>query len=65
MNFAYFCKTRLLAMLSLLLTAMLLSPSAQALPSFARQTGMACTACHTQSFGPNLNAYGRSFKLNG
>lgn len=42
-----------------------LSGSAQAVPSFARQTGMACTACHTQAFGPNLNAYGRSFKLNG
>jgi hypothetical protein len=38
---------------------------AQAIPSFARQTGMACTACHTQAFGPNLNSYGRSFKLNG
>lgn len=41
------------------------SLSAQALPSFARQTGMACTSCHTQAFGPNLNSYGRSFKLNG
>lgn len=42
-----------------------LSGRAQAVPSFARQTGMACTACHTQAFGPNLNSYGRSFKLNG
>jgi hypothetical protein len=38
---------------------------AQALPSFTRQTNMACTACHTQAYGPNLNSYGRAFKLNG
>lgn len=37
----------------------------QAIPSFTRQTGMACSTCHTQSFGPNLNTYGRQFKLNG
>ena len=36
---------------------------AGALPSFTRQTGMACTACHTQAFGPNLSPYGRQFKL--
>ncbi len=41
------------------------SGQAQALPSFARQTGMACTTCHTQAFGPNLTSYGRQFKLNG
>ena len=35
----------------------------QAVPSFARQTGMPCTACHT-SF-PQLTPYGRFFKLNG
>jgi hypothetical protein len=44
---------------------MLAAQSVWALPSFSRQTGMACTACHTQAFGPNLNSYGRSFKLNG
>ena len=36
-----------------------------ALPSFARQTGMECSSCHTGSFGPQLNSFGRSFKLNG
>lgn len=35
----------------------------KALPSFARQTGMSCTACHT-SF-PELNSFGRQFKANG
>ena len=34
-----------------------------ALPSFARQTGMQCTACHT--IWPELTTVGRIFKLNG
>lgn len=34
-----------------------------AVPSFARQTGMACQACHTVY--PELTPFGRSFKLNG
>ena len=37
---------------------------ASALPSFARQTGMACTACHQQHF-PVLNKFGRAFKASG
>lgn len=36
-----------------------------ALPSFASQTGMPCSECHTLSFGPALTEYGRQFKLNG
>jgi hypothetical protein len=32
-------------------------------PGFARQTGMSCTACH--NIFPQLNSFGRSFKLNG
>ena len=35
-----------------------------ALPSFAQQTGYACTQCHTIAYGPALTAYGREFKLN-
>jgi hypothetical protein len=38
---------------------------ANALPSFARQTGMPCARCHTVAYGPALTAYGRQFKLNG
>ena len=34
-----------------------------AVPSFARQTGMACSACHTVF--PELSPFGREFKLNG
>jgi hypothetical protein len=45
-------------------TLMLLSfKDAYALPSFARQTGMECTACHT--IWPELKPFGRFFKLNG
>jgi hypothetical protein len=36
----------------------------QAVPAFARQTGMACTACHFQNY-PALNAFGRAFKASG
>jgi hypothetical protein len=36
---------------------------AAAVPSFARQTGMACAACHTVF--PELTPFGREFKLNG
>jgi hypothetical protein len=39
-------------------------PDAMAVPAFARQTGMACTACHFQHF-PALNAFGATFKMNG
>jgi hypothetical protein len=44
--------------------AMTSSP-AQAVPSFARQTGKPCSQCHTVAYGPALTAYGRQFKLNG
>jgi hypothetical protein len=43
---------------------MLLAPgTANAVPSFARQTGLACEACHTVF--PELTPFGRRFKLNG
>jgi len=38
-------------------------PTALAVPSFARQTGMACEACHTVY--PELTHFGRVFKANG
>src|SRR5664279_276351 len=50
--------------LFLFFTGLALFPSvALAVPSFARQTGMNCAACHT-SF-PELTPFGREFKLNG
>ena len=38
---------------------------AHALPSFARQTGMDCVACHVGGFGPQLTPAGIRFKLLG
>ncbi len=38
---------------------------ARAVPSFASQTGQPCTACHIGAFGPQLNAFGRAFKIGG
>ena len=49
-------------LLAALLTALLAAPLAQAVPSFARQTGMACEACHTVF--PELTHFGRMFKAN-
>lgn len=49
-------------------TAALLLAAAQpahALPSYARQTGESCAACHIGAFGPQLTPHGIKFKLNG
>ncbi len=51
--------------LPLLLASIFATPIAQAVPSFSRQTGHACSICHVQAFGPNLTPYGRAFKLKG
>lgn len=53
----------LIAAVAMASSGLLLAPgSAQAVPSFARQTGMACEACHTVF--PELTPFGRRFKLN-
>jgi hypothetical protein len=44
---------------------LLVTPAAQALPSFAQQTGQPCTACHIGGFGPQLTPFGRAFKIGG
>jgi hypothetical protein len=38
---------------------------AQAVPSFARQTGQDCAACHVGGFGPQLTPAGIRFKIGG
>jgi hypothetical protein len=38
---------------------------AEAVPAFAGQTGLACSACHVGAFGPQLTPYGRAFKIQG
>ena len=49
---------------SALLSAAIWAPQAQAIPAFARQVGMPCSACHYQHF-PVLNSFGRAFKEGG
>ena len=41
----------------------LMCQPAQAVPSFARQTGQSCVACHAGGQFPELTPYGRMFKL--
>ena len=56
--------TRVLGVLGAVVGLVGLSaPSAHAIPSFARQTKMPCSTCHTQF--PELTEFGRMFKLNG
>jgi len=50
--------------ISVLAGAAILSTPSYALPSFARQTNKACTACHFENF-PMLTDYGRAFKAGG
>ena len=50
-------------MLAAAITIFLAGPEAHAVPSFARQTGLPCSACH-YTF-PELTPFGRQFKLRG
>ena len=54
---------RTIQLCMLILILVFQSELTKAVPSYARQTGMSCTACH-YSF-PELNAFGRQFKMNG
>ena len=49
--------------MALLFLATVNPPSASAVPSYARQTGLACSGCHYTP--PELNPAGRKFKLTG
>ncbi|HYX74363.1 MAG TPA: hypothetical protein VE819_06745, partial [Steroidobacteraceae bacterium] len=51
------------AMAVLAAALLTMAAPAGAVPSFARQTGMACEACHTVY--PELTHFGRMFKANG
>ena len=55
------CALRMIAVTAAALC--LLAQRAEAVPAFARQTGLACVACHV-SF-PELTPFGRFFKLTG
>jgi hypothetical protein len=58
-----------LGLLALLVTQLALFgvyvQPAQALPSYARQTGEECAACHVGGFGPQLTPFGMVFKMGG
>jgi hypothetical protein len=58
-------RSRSLQALSALIPFALWIPTAHALPSFARQTGEECAACHVGGFGPQLTPHGSRFKLSG
>ncbi|MEJ2591587.1 MAG: hypothetical protein P8178_09350 [Candidatus Thiodiazotropha sp.] len=49
--------------LCVMLLAFGIMTDAQAVPSFARQTGLNCAACHTAF--PQLTTFGRNFKMQG
>jgi len=59
-NFALSLLTGSLALILVILSA---SPSANALPAFARKYGLRCSACHES--WPMLNYFGQKFKDNG
>jgi hypothetical protein len=48
---------------ALVFLAALWTPSAHAVPSYSRQTGLACSSCHYTP--PELTPFGRKFKLEG
>ncbi len=56
-------RLRCVGVLMAVAAALTLAPSAaNAVPGFARQTGLSCQACHTVF--PELTPFGRKFKLN-
>ncbi len=57
----------IVAQSALLILGVLFLPTSQAnaVPSFAEQTGQRCSACHVGGLGPQLTSFGRSFKLGG
>jgi hypothetical protein len=58
--------TRIIALAGLSVAGLMArAPTAQAVPSFAAQTGQPCTACHVGAFGPQLTPFGRAFKIGG
>ena len=56
---------RLALRLAGVLLPLLAMTEAHALPSYARQTGEECGACHIGAYGPQLTPHGIAFKLTG
>jgi hypothetical protein len=59
----YLAGLRCLSAMALL--TLIAAMPARAVPSFARQTGQSCVACHAGGQFPELTPYGRMFKLTG
>ena len=57
--------TRAQSRLFIMMASLATTLPVHALPSFARQTGQECAACHVGSFGPQLTPYGVRFKMEG
>ena len=57
--------TKTSTLLAALLLLLVVAGNAAAVPSYARQTGQECAACHIGGFGPQLTPYGIKFKLGG
>ena len=55
---------KIILFMATIMTVVTFAPEVSALPLFARQTGMVCSACHFQHF-PLLNGFGRAFKSAG
>src|SRR5438045_9797387 len=53
----------LLRLSALVFLAAAWAPSAHAVPSYSRQTGLACSSCHYNP--PELPPFGRKFELEG
>ncbi len=56
-------KKRLVGIAAVIILVPLSAVRAWAVPSYARQTHLPCSGCHTRF--PKLNAFGRQFKLSG
>src|ERR1700730_14043464 len=59
------CTISRVSVIATLLMSFCLLPQAHGLPSFARQTGQKCAACHVGGSWPQLTPWGRFFKLSG
>ena len=58
-------KRNFICCLFLMMIGASFAPKAYGLPSFARQTGQRCAACHVGGNWPQLTPWGRFFKLGG
>ncbi len=64
-NLVSMCRTGAWVSPTLFGLALVWALPAAAVPSYARQTGQACSGCHVGNFGPQLNTFGREFKIRG